>query len=79
VQQTRSQAVWVGQKNNTTVEVFTMPDGGNTYSSFTIGVAAWPNGTMSSNGPDGNDWLTKLRSFPSFAVTGGVERANGTS
>jgi hypothetical protein len=77
VQQTRSQAVWVGQKNNTTVEVFTMPDGGNTYSSFTIGVAAWPNGTMSSNGPDGNDWLTKLRSFPSFAVTGGVERANG--
>ena len=77
VQQTRTQAVWVGQKDNATVEVFTMPDGGNTYSSFTIAVAAWPNGTMSSTGPDGNDWLTKLRSFPSFAVTGGVERANG--
>jgi len=77
VQQTRSQAVWVGQKDNSTVEVFTMPDAGNTYSSFTVKVATWPNGTMSSTGPDGNDWLTKLRSFPSFAVTGGVERANG--
>ncbi len=77
VQQTRSQAVWCGQQDNSTVEVFTMPDAGNTYSSFTVKVAAWPNKTMSSTGPDGNDWLTKLRSFPSFAVTGGVEKDDG--
>jgi hypothetical protein len=32
---------------------------------------------MSSKGPDGNDWLTKLRDFPSFAITGGVERPSG--
>ena len=24
-----------------------------------------------------NDWLNKLRDFPNFAVTGGVERPNG--
>lgn len=77
VQQTRSQAVWVGQPDNSTLEVFTMPDAGSTYSSFNIPVATWPNGTQSSLGPDGNDWLTKLRSFPKFAVTGGVERAEG--
>jgi hypothetical protein len=75
VQQTRSQAVWVGHVDNTTLEVFTMPDGGNTYSSFNVKVATWPNGTHTSKGPDGNDWLTKLKSFPNFAVTGGVERA----
>ncbi len=77
VQQTRSQAVWVGQPNNSTLEVFTMPDGGSTYSSFTVPVATWPNGSHSSVGPDGNDWLTKLRDFPNFAVTGGVERRGG--
>jgi hypothetical protein len=77
VQQTRSQAVWVGHQDNTTLEVFTMPDAGNTYSSFTVKVATWPNGSHSSIGPDGNDWLTKLKSFPNLAVTGGVERPNG--
>ena len=77
VQQTRSQAVWVGHRDNSTLEVFTMPDAGNTYSSFTVKVATWPNGSHSSTGPDGNDWLTKLRDFPNFAVTGGVERPNG--
>jgi hypothetical protein len=77
VQQTSSQAVWVGHQDNSTLEVFTMPDGGNTYSSFTVKVATWPNGTLSSKGPDGNDWLTKLKDFPSFAVTGGVERSGG--
>jgi hypothetical protein len=77
VQQTTSQAVWVGHRDNTTIEVYTCPDSGNTYSSFALRVATWPNGTESSTGPDGNDWLTKLRSFPKFAVTGGVQRSKG--
>ena len=67
-----------GSQDNSTLEIFTMPDGGNMYSSFTIKVATWPNGTHSSKGPDGNDWLTKLASFPNFAVTGGVERLPAT-
>lgn len=77
VQQTRDQAVWIGQPDNSRLEVFTMPDGGNTYSSFNVSIATWPNGSHSSTGPDGNDWLTKLRDFPNFAVTGGVERDSG--
>ncbi|MFL5761408.1 MAG: hypothetical protein ACJ789_16930 [Thermomicrobiales bacterium] len=74
VQQTRSQAVWVGQRDNSTLQMFTMPDAGSTYGWFDVTVATWPNGTHSSMGPDGNDWLTKLDNFPTFAVTGGVER-----
>ena len=74
---TRAQAVWVGHQSNSKLQVFTMPDSGNTYSSFTVPVTTWPNGTLSSVGPDGNDWLTKLANFPNFAVTGGVELANG--
>jgi hypothetical protein len=77
VQQCRDQAVWVGHRSNTQLEVWTLPDAGTTYSSFTVTIAAWPNGTHSSTGPDGNDWLTKLDSFPRFAVTGGVELDNG--
>lgn len=77
VQQTSSQAVWVGHRDNTTIEVYTMPDAGNTYSSFALRVATWPNGSHSSKGPDGNDWLTKLRNFPNFAITGGVQRPTG--
>ena len=44
----------------------------------TIPVAAWPNGTMSCPGPDGNDWLTKLRDFPGNAVTAAVQLGDGT-
>jgi hypothetical protein len=42
-----------------------------------VPVAAWPNGTLTCPGPDGNDWLAKLQNFPSNAVTGGVQMANG--
>jgi hypothetical protein len=77
VQQTRSQAVWAGHRHNSELEIFTMPDGGNTYSSFTVPVLAWPNEQHNSFGPDGHNWLNKLQEFPNFAVTGAVERDNG--
>jgi len=77
VQQPAGQAVWFGHRDNTTLEVYTMPDSGTTYSSFTVNVASWPNGTLTAKGPDGNDWLTKLQSSMRFAVTGAVERPNG--
>jgi hypothetical protein len=77
VQQCDDRAVWVGHRNNSTLDVFTMPDSGSTYSSFALSVATWPNGTHSCLGPDGNDWLKKLDNFPGFSVTGGVQRSNG--
>jgi hypothetical protein len=77
VQQATAQAVWFAHDDSTTLRIWTMPDAGSTYSSFTVKVAGWPNGTLSSMGPDGNDWLTKLDSLKNFAITGAVERANG--
>ncbi|WP_426594191.1 hypothetical protein ACPPVS_01465 [Cellulomonas sp. McL0617] len=76
-QQSTDQAIWFGHRNNSTLEVYTMPDAGSTYSSFTVQMATWPNGTLTCVGPDGNDWLTKLQASMSFAVTGAVRRRNG--
>lgn len=77
VQQTSDRGMWAGQIDNSTLRFFTWPDNSGTYSWNSVSVAAWPNSTLSSPGPDGNDWLTKLNSFPGNAVTGGVQLADG--
>ena len=70
--------MWAGHRLTTpTCSLFTWPDNSGSYSWGNVTVSAWPNGTLSCPGPDGNDWLKKLDDFPSFAVTGGVEMANG--
>jgi hypothetical protein len=78
VQQTTDAGMWSGHQDNSHLLYFSWPDASNIYSWDTIPVAAWPNGTMSCPGPDGNDWLTKLRNFPGNAITGGVQLGNGT-
>jgi hypothetical protein len=77
VQQTGDRGMWAGQVDNSHLVFFTWPDNSGTYSWGNVTVSAWPNGTLSCPGPDGNDWLKKLDNFPAFAVTGGVEMANG--
>ncbi len=69
-------AYWAGHKDNATIQLFSMPDSGSTYAATDVGVATWPNGTLSSVGPNGNDWLQKENSFPDFAVTGGTRDGN---
>ena len=78
VQQTGDAGMWAGHDDNSHLLFFTWPDGSGSYSWNTIPVAAWPNGTMSCPGPDGNDWLTKLRDFPGNAVTAAVQLGDGT-
>jgi hypothetical protein len=53
----RTAAFWAGHVQTDTLRIFSLPDSGNTYSSKDVGVANWPNGTFSSTGPDGTDWL----------------------
>jgi hypothetical protein len=51
-------AFWVGQPNNSSLTVFSWPDSGTGYSWSTVNVATWPQSTLSSKGPNNNDWLT---------------------
>lgn len=53
----RSTALWAGHVKTDTVRVFSWPDSGGGYGPRDVGVAQWPNGTFSSTGPDGTDWL----------------------
>ena len=76
VQSSTDGAFWAGHKDNSTLQLFSMPDSSNVYSWRDIRVATWPNGTLSSVGPNGNDWLQKENSFPDFAVIGGTRSGN---
>jgi hypothetical protein len=75
-QNTGDEAYWAGNKNNSTLTVFSWNESSNTYFWRDVGVANWPNGTLSSTAADGNDWLTKASSFPKFGVIGATRRGN---
>jgi hypothetical protein len=74
VQASDDGAFWVGSPDNSSLEVFSWPDSSTSYSWYTTAVAAYPNGTLSSKGPNGNDWLAWLGSghVPGFHVCGAV-------
>jgi len=63
---------WAGQNSNSSMRVFSWQEGSNTYSWRDVGVGSWPNdgSNLTSTTPDNQDWLTKLRNFPGFAVLG---------
>lgn len=66
-------AFWVGSPDNSTLQVFSWADSSTSYSWYSKSVAAYPNGTLSSKGPNGNDWLKWLSTHvPGFHVSGAV-------
>jgi hypothetical protein len=75
-QNTGDEAYWAGNKNNSTLTVFSWNESSNTYFWRDVGVNNWPNSTLSSIAADGNDWLTKAASFPRFGVIGATRRGN---
>ena len=76
VQSSTDGAYWVGHVDNSTLQIFSMPDASNTVTWKQVKVHAWPQGTLSSKGPNGNDWLAKENSFPEYAVIGGTRLGN---
>jgi hypothetical protein len=75
-QNTGDEAYWAGNKNNSTLQVFNWNENSTSYSWRDVGVNNWPNGTLSSTGASGSDWLTKAASFPNAGVIGATRRGN---
>jgi hypothetical protein len=75
-QNTGDEAYWAGNRNNSTLQVFSWNENSTSYSPRDVGVANWPNGTLTSTGASGSDWLTKAASFPNAGVIGATRRGN---
>jgi len=68
---------WAGHNNNSSMRVFTLAEGSNSYFWRDIGISSWSTSGLSSTTPDGQDWQTKLRNFPSNSVHGLTRVGNG--
>ena len=69
---------WAGHKDNSTLRVFSLTEGDNTYYWRDISINSSPNGTISSIAKDGTtDWLNYLGTvFPGNAVLGAARSGN---
>lgn len=75
-QNTGDEAYWAGNRNNSTLQVFSWNENSTSYFWRDVGVDNWPNGTLSSTGASGSDWLQKAASFPNAGVIGAARRGN---
>ncbi len=69
-QNTGDEVFWAGHNSNSSLRVFSWKESSNSYSWTSVNINSWNNGTMSSNTPDSQDWLTKLQNFPGNAPLG---------
>ena len=72
-QNTGNEVYWAGHIDNSTMRVFSWHESSTTYFWRSVEVANWPNGTRTSQGPNGNNWFGWA--FPNSAVIG-VTRQN---
>jgi hypothetical protein len=75
-QDTQDEIFWAGHNSNSNIRVFSLAEGSNTYFWRDIGISSWANNHLSSNTPDGQDWLSKLTGFPGNAVIGATRSSN---
>lgn len=71
-QNTGDEAFWAGHVDNSTLRVFSWREDSTTYFWRSINVANWPNGTLTSRGPNGNNWFGW--GFPNNAVLGATRQ-----
>lgn len=82
-QDTGNEVFWAGHVDNSTLRVFNWRNDSNNYSWRDVEVRNWPNGTLSSNGPNGSNWFGggvdsagASTGFPNNAVIGITRRLN---
>ena len=73
-QDTGNEVFWAGHVDNSTLRVFSWRNDSPNYFWRDIEVRNWPNGTLSSSGPNGNNWFG--HGFPRYAVIGITRRLN---
>ena len=82
-QNTGNEVFWAGHVDNSTLRVFNWRNDSTGYSWRDVEVRNWPNGTLTSNGPNGNNWFGGgvtaagvSTGFPNNAVIGITRRLN---
>jgi hypothetical protein len=73
-QNTTDQIFWAGHNGNSSLRIFSWPEGSNTYSWRDVGISSWANNTLSSATPDGRDWLKF--GFPGNSIIGATRSGN---
>jgi len=73
-QDTQNEIFWAGHDGNTSLRVFSLAEGSNTYFWRNVGISSWANNTLSSKTPDGRDWLAF--GFPGSSVIGATRSSN---
>lgn len=82
-QNTGNEVFWAGHVDNSTLRVFSWRNDSTTYFWRDVEVRNWPNATLSSDGPNGNNWFGggvdssgASTGFPDNAVIGICRRLN---
>jgi hypothetical protein len=73
-QDTGNEIFWAGHNGTSSLRVFSLAEGSNTYFWRTIGISSWPNNTLTSATPDGQDWLRF--GFPGNSIIGAARSSN---
>jgi hypothetical protein len=74
-QDTGDEIFWAGHNGNSTLRVWSLTEGSNTYFWRDVGISSWPNNTLSSTTPDNQDWLKF--GFPGSSVIGATRSSTG--
>ncbi len=73
-QNTGNEVFWAGHIDNSTMRVFSWHESSTGYFWRSVDVNNWPNNTLSSSGPNGNNWFGW--GFPNNAIIGITRRQN---
>ena len=81
-QNTGDEIFWAGHNGNSTLTVYSLKEGSNTYFWRDVGISSWANNAPTSTTPDGQDWLAKNfngpggNSFPRNGIIGAARTGN---
>ena len=81
-QNTGDEIFWAGHNGNSTLTVYSLKEGSNTYFWRDTGISSWANNSPTSTTPDGLDWLAKNfngpggNSFPRNGIIGAARSGN---